>query len=97
MEAENVESLKKKLDELEKAVNTLAEALMEHEHASPVSARCRMILAEGPKCEDGFEAFRQQRAYALCRAFELLEEGEVDSFGEGLRKAWDEIHAKCGF
>ncbi len=61
----------------------------------PVSKKCELILKRGPICENGIEQFKGQRSFALCRAFELLELGQATSFGDGLKKAWDEIHTTC--
>lgn len=60
-----------------------------------VSAKCMVVLDKGPICADGFLTFIEQRRYAMCRAFELLEKSEVDSLGEGIRKAWSEIRVAC--
>lgn len=92
---EELKELKKRLDSLEESLNTLMVVFLEHEHSSPISARCKAILERGPVCEDAYKAFIEQRRYVLCYAFDALEKGEVKSFGEGIRKGWEKVREVC--
>jgi len=85
--------MEKRIGNLEKAVDTIAGLLMEHEHSSPISGECKMILERGAKeaTRDGYRAFTAERRYVLCRAFDLLEKGEAKSFSEAIKKGWLEI------
>jgi|GEM_PF-3473623 len=56
-----------------------------------VSARCRARLAQPPPCDD----VRKLIAYRMCRAWELIDTGEVKSLGEAISRAAMEIRAKC--
>jgi hypothetical protein len=51
---------------------------------SPLSPHCTSVIIKGPICHDGYDAFRGQRSYAMCRAFDLMERKIVDSLSEGL-------------
>lgn len=63
----------------------------------PISEKCKLVLAKGPVCKDGYKVFTGQRRYALCRAFDLIEKGKEKSFGDALKKSWIEIHDTCLF
>lgn len=85
-----------KTDE-EKIIETILDAIGEYSKKhSPISSKCQMVIDEGPVCRNGYTVFTEQRRYAMCRAFDLLETGEADSLSEGLTEAWEEIHATCG-
>jgi hypothetical protein len=84
-----------KADE-EELVDTILDAIGEYSKKhSPISPKCQMVIDEGPVCRDGYTVFTEQRRFAMCKAFDLLETGEVDSLSEGLTEAWKEIHTAC--
>ena len=91
----DLKKIEEKMDTLEKGLETLSAIVMEHEHSSPVSQMCEEVLKSGPVCTDAYKAFVEQRRYVLCKAFKALEDGEVKTFSEGIRKGWKEVHEKC--
>ena len=92
---ETITRLKEKIEELEKGLEALTALTLEHEHSSPISPKCEMLLERGPECGDAYKAFVTQRQYVMCRAFKALETGEAKTLGEGIRLGWKEVHEKC--
>jgi len=84
------EELKKRIEELEQAIDILGTALR-HEH--PISPKCEMILKEPPTKEECFD-FRAIRARVMCRAWEIMEEERVP-FREAITKAWKNTKEAC--
>jgi len=55
---------------------------------------CDLVLKHGLTesiCKD----FRAIRKWVMCRAHDLLAKGEVKTFSEAMRKAWEEAKTTC--
>jgi len=95
-EAKQTEKLEKKIEELDKSIETLGELLIRHEHHSPISSECEQVLEQGPTCGEGWEAFKKKRKYVMCSAFSALEQGEAKNFSEAIEKGWEKLRRSCG-
>ena len=84
-----IEELKKRYEELERAVDALGEALKEN----PVSPKCERILGVTPSKEECFD-FRAVRARVLCNAWALMEAEKVP-FATAIKRAWDKVKSEC--
>ena len=64
---------------------------------NPLSAHCKEVLVRGVTKEVA-ENFFESRRWVMCRAWEMMFGGEVkptlQGFGEAVKMAWDELHAK---
>jgi hypothetical protein len=56
-----------------------------------VSARCKARLEAPIPCDD----VRKLISWRMCRAWELVDSGEVKSLGAAISRAAEEIRAQC--
>ena len=85
------EEIKKRLGQLEEAIDALAEALKGE--GNPVSPVCKTVLGEEitkDRCYD----FREVRRLALCKAWEIMEKERVP-FRTAISSAWDWVKRQC--
>jgi len=55
---------------------------------------CKLILDKGVTTDTCMD-FRESRRWVMCRAWDLMDKKEVDSFKEAIGKAWDELRTRC--
>jgi len=62
------------------------------------SEKCKLVLEtfqDPEKRKEICKDFRGYRRVVMCKAFELLEKGEVAGFSDAMDKAWDWVKEKC--
>lgn len=86
------EQILSELAALRNDIQHITDVLMTSSHSedNPISPHCEEIVKEPPKYYD----FRAVRSYASCRAWDIMDTEHV-SWGDAIRKAWDEVKAKA--
>lgn len=67
---------------------------MDEDEAPNPSSDCEVVLDEG-LIEEVCKDFREIRRWVLCRAWQLLDSKEVDTFEVAMETAWAEAKNKC--
>jgi len=96
-----IETLEKAFDALAESVQYLKEAL--RQSPDPISLKCKeaLELVEKPpeELKETCWSFVKQRQVAMCRAWEIMEEGAKKGspvrFREAIEQAWIWLRKKC--
>lgn len=60
-----------------------------------VSIKCRYVLEERGLTAEVCKDFREIRRWVACRAWQLIERDEADTWRDAIRRAWNEAKAQC--
>lgn len=80
-------------EQVNKFFGSALDAPAEEERERPQPEDCDAVLEDGLGPDD-LRTVKNQRRYAMCRAWEILQDPETNvSFRQAISEAWDEVDA----